>query len=256
MSSEAYDFKFAADKLALSETVGPGSNASSQSGSRRSQKRMSARVFSVGFAEAWQVGKRAEINITTAFKNESACAGNIYIHRCTLRPGVVEYDVVLRARSIALRSPADDGWRRDRLVSASWTENWPTYPWAMALQSLHPRFRVNMTTARTDGSSGGSNGGGGSSDLALERFEHCPSASARYDSRSNTTCRPGKDAHLRDVSVTYLEPGLRATSLCNITYRDPMPVRKTIASERNPSCAYSFHHCPFFLASHLSPGLS
>lgn len=78
---------------------------------------MEAQVFAVGLEdgslESGSFGVSSDIVITSAFKDTASCKGTIHSRRCTLRPGIVEYEVTLKNETILLKHPH---WQNDQFL--------------------------------------------------------------------------------------------------------------------------------------------
>lgn len=86
-----------------------------------------------------------DFNITTKFKNDTACKGFAFTQTCTLHQGLVEYSVILKNNSISLRYPH---WQNDSfLQDLSSDLRADGILWTRAFMNLYEVFGFNQSQA-------------------------------------------------------------------------------------------------------------
>ena len=86
-----------------------------------------------------------DFNITTKFKNDTACKGSAFTQTCTLHQGLVEYSVILKNNSISLRYPH---WQNDSfLQNLSSDLRTDGILWKRTFTNLYEVVRFNQSQA-------------------------------------------------------------------------------------------------------------
>lgn len=173
--------------------------------------------FSVSWSTNAFSGAKSQdqaLTLTTVFKPDSSCAGDIQIHTCALYQGTVEYDVVIANDSITTSGNASDYWDDSTTIDSKFMQEiWPSL-----FRTLFPPIAVNISATSN-----------------MQNFSYTTCIPAASDfaipDRSNTSaCSIApQPLSLNDLSALYASqaPNITApanpTTLCNLTWRDPMP---------------------------------
>lgn len=151
-----------------------------------------------------------DFNITTKFKNDTACKGFAFTQTCTLHQGLVEYSVILKNNSISLRYPH---WQNDSfLQNLSSDLRTDGLLWKRAFTNLYEVVRFNQSQAYCNETLGFS-----------QWYTQCPEMDGRMNQDMNC------DYIIGDIPLTFRE----STSFenenvvgkdCERTWRNPMQV--------------------------------
>ncbi len=143
-----------------------------------------AKVFSMGYDTHFPEASYVEFTISTTYKDVSTCTGEVQTHRCTLRPAVVEYAVILKNETISLQH---SHWQNDTVVQDATFPGFGFVDWGMVLSLMYPPVQVNVTRSY------------GLPVYNLAKFIECNNV-ALPPSASNTSCRILGPTLLNDLS--------------------------------------------------------
>lgn len=182
------------------------------------QDRTFRTLFAVGYEKQGQV-----MTLTSAYKNQPSCDGDIQIHTCSLSQVIADYDIFI-TNNTASRLPTKPNARiyQDSMAldSALMEQYWP-----LALDSLFPSVAINMTL---------------SSDNSRLEYKKCTKDPQENNNSGNgvvskdgshtlSACSDGKPLQVsllaNDPSVVYAtqEQGKAGDDpQCALTWRDPM----------------------------------
>ena len=158
---------------------------------------------------------RSNFNITTKFKNDTACKGVAYTETCVLHQGLAEYSIILQNNTISLQYPhwQNDSFLQDLspylMTSAS--------SWNRAFINLYNPVRNTYSRSKCD-----------SNTVVGSVYTNCP-REAEWD-KGNMSCRYdtiNSAITVRDSMDFKIENGGKD---CGQTWRNPMQVCENIHS--------------------------
>ena len=162
-----------------------------------------------------------DFNITTKFRNDTACKGLAFTQTCSLHQGIVEYSVILQDSSISLRYPH---WQNDSFLNdlpkalpnnASSSSDLRTRvaSWNQAFMNLYKPVKFNTSRYYCDGEPVGSILLTNCQDQMVN-FSSDAMECIYYTGNSPMTFRDSMDFEIENVN----------NKNCGRTWRNPMQV--------------------------------
>ncbi|KAF2014965.1 hypothetical protein BU24DRAFT_410655 [Aaosphaeria arxii CBS 175.79] len=153
------------------------------------------------------------LEITSLYKQEGTCSGEVQIQTCSLTQVTGEYRVIIANGSISHSDPSSftssPEMRLNRTLMVTF--------WPLAFESLFPSIAVNVTPTE---------------DFSRLQYQKCATSTQLDGSSSVRFCtngtEPQQSLSLNDPTVLFSTPPqddtlTQSDPLCSLSWRDPMP---------------------------------
>ncbi|OCL05145.1 hypothetical protein AOQ84DRAFT_391062 [Glonium stellatum] len=186
------------------------------------QSQYNANFFSVGYntnVAYTSSPQNQALTLTSVFKADSNCKGNVQIHSCSLYQGVVEYPVILTNGTIQRQDKGQNTsqyWNNSIPIDEAFMARyWPTI-----FSVLFPPISINVSA---------------NEDMLTLGYTKCITPSignwATAQNSNASSCSTNSTANqqlaFNDLSTIYATPlvdenGFEIGTMCNLTWKDPM----------------------------------